>query len=235
MSTEQQYKPGDIQNDHILGEDGVWHAVPQGETPKKNWFARHKVLTGIGGGVLAIILITRMSGGGGDEATTVEDTAAKAVATQEADAPAEDVAEEAPAETGLPGLGDKVRDGEFEFTVNDVKCGIESVGDPDFLGEVAQGQFCRVSLTVENIGKEAQALSASAQKAFDADGREFEANSAASLVDDSNKSSLLYDDINPGNSIEGNIYFDMPKDSEPVALELHDSLFSGGVEVALKK
>jgi hypothetical protein len=27
----------------------------------------------------------------------------------------------------------------------------------------------------------------------------------------------------------------MPKDSEPVALELHDSLFSGGVEVALKK
>jgi len=94
-NTQQQYKPGDIANGHVLGEDGVWREVPKGEEPKKNWFLRHKVITGIGGVVLAMVVIKGVAGGG-DETSTVADTAAKAVATQEADAPKAE--EEAPAE-----------------------------------------------------------------------------------------------------------------------------------------
>jgi hypothetical protein len=39
--------------------------------------------------------------------------------------------------------------------------------------------------------------------------------------------------INPGNEVTGTLVFDVPAGVELAALELHDSLFSGGVKVAL--
>ncbi len=40
-------------------------------------------------------------------------------------------------------------------------------------------------------------------------------------------------EINPGNQVNGIIVFDVPKDVQPTRIELHDSLFSGGVTVPL--
>jgi hypothetical protein len=37
----------------------------------------------------------------------------------------------------------------------------------------------------------------------------------------------------PGNSLTGTVVFDIPVDAVPASLELHDSLFSGGVTVTL--
>jgi hypothetical protein len=42
-----------------------------------------------------------------------------------------------------PGIGTKVRDGKFEFTVRKVECGKSRIGSTDF-GTTAQGQFCFV-------------------------------------------------------------------------------------------
>jgi Domain of unknown function (DUF4352) len=44
-------------------------------------------------------------------------------------------------------------------------------------------------------------------------------------------SHAFLEDINPGNSVNGIIVFDIPKDATIVKLELHDSAFSGGVVV----
>jgi len=38
-------------------------------------------------------------------------------------------------------------------------------------------------------------------------------------------------DINPGNSIDATASFDLPVGTPPGEIELHDSAFSGGVEV----
>lgn len=46
--------------------------------------------------------------------------------------------------------------------------------------------------------------------------------------------STWYSDINPGNSVEGVIVFDVAKDVTPAIAELHDSSFSNGVKVALQ-
>jgi hypothetical protein len=46
-------------------------------------------------------------------------------------------------------------------------------------------------------------------------------------------SSTFLNEINPGNSAKGKLIFDVPKSAELTALELHDSPFSGGVEVGL--
>jgi hypothetical protein len=89
-----------------------------------------------------------------------------------------------------------------------------------------------VALTVENIGDEPQSMFADNQYAFDAKNRKFSANSMASIADES--SQVLWEEINPGNSVKGNVYFDIPKGAFLSKLELHDSMFSGGVSVNVK-
>lgn len=136
-----------------------------------------------------------------------------------------------PASKPASQLGKPLRDGKFEFTVRSVKCGIAVVGDNPYLQEKAQGQFCAVQLSVENIGDEPQSMFADNQYAFDGKSRKFSANSMASMADES--SQVLWEEINPGNSVKGTVYFDVPQGAKLTSLELHDSMFSGGVTVRL--
>ena len=69
------------------------------------------------------------------------------------------------------------------------------------------------------------------QEAFDSKGRKFSADSEASIYDGS--SDVLWKEINPGNKVKGTVYFDIPKGAKLTKLELHDSVFSGGVSVRL--
>jgi Domain of unknown function (DUF4352)/Protein of unknown function (DUF2510) len=128
-------------------------------------------------------------------------------------------------------LGKTVRDGKFAFTVTKVICGIAQVGTNELLIQKAQGQYCRASLNVENIGNEAQTMFARNQYLFDATGRKFSADATANIYDDSAK--LMFEEINPGNSIKGFVYFDVPKGTKISKLELHDSMFSDGIAVRL--
>ncbi|RSM44161.1 hypothetical protein DMB66_52525 [Actinoplanes sp. ATCC 53533] len=40
--------------------------------------------------------------------------------------------------------------------------------------------------------------------------------------------------MNPGNTVKGKLVFDVPEGTKLTSLELHDSLFSDGVQVNLK-
>jgi hypothetical protein len=130
-----------------------------------------------------------------------------------------------------PGFGDKVRDGKFEFTVTKMDCSKTRVGS-QYLDKTAQGKFCQISLTVKNIGDEAQTFSGSSQKAMDADGVEYSNDGAAELYANKDGSTFL-NEVNPGNQTKGVLIFDVPKATKLTSLELHDSPFSGGVEVSL--
>ncbi|RQX00066.1 DUF4352 domain-containing protein [Micromonospora inaquosa] len=128
-------------------------------------------------------------------------------------------------------VGEPARDGKFEFTVKSSKCGVAKVGSVP-LGQKAQGQFCLVTLNVKNIGKEAQMFDGSSQKAYAADGTEYSADTGAAIYANKNAETFL-NDINPGNQVTGVVVFDIPKNVKLAKLELHDSMFSGGVDVAL--
>ncbi|WP_251149785.1 DUF4352 domain-containing protein [Cellulosimicrobium sp. Marseille-Q4280] len=209
--------------------------------PRRSWFARHKILTGLGVVVLVAIIGGALGGGGEDEptATAVANEAPAESAAPEGEAPEpapEEPAEEAPAEEpapevpATPGIGTAVRDGKFEFTVTSVETGVPSVGD-EFLSEQAQGQYVLVHMTVTNIGDEAQMFDGSSQELTDTVGRTHSSDgSAAIYLGDANS---FLTDINPGNSVEGTVVFDIPADAVPASIDLHDSFFSGGVEVAL--
>ncbi len=153
------------------------------------------------------------SGGGDDDRD--DDAGAAGTATQAA--------------PKMPGMNQPARDGKFEFVVTGLDCSKTHVGSSGF-GAQAQGKFCLASLTVRNVGKEAQVFDASSQRALDAQGTAYDASGEAAMYVNSNTTVFL-NNINPGNSIKGVLPFDVPKDTKIATLELHDSPFSGGVKI----
>lgn len=116
----------------------------------------------------------------------------------------------APAKPTTFGIGDKVRGGDFEYTVNGVKCGISTVGT-SFLNTKAQGTFCRFNVTAKNVTKSAHTFHAdSVLTAQDASGREYSPDGEAGMYGNEDAKGFL-DEINPGNSVKANVYFDVPK------------------------
>ncbi|MGH3663271.1 MAG: DUF4352 domain-containing protein [Micromonosporaceae bacterium] len=150
-----------------------------------------------------------------------------------------DVAADADADAGggeksakVAKVGEPARDGKFEFTVTKVDdSGRKRVGD-QYFGTTAQGEFILVHVTVKNIADQPQTFSGEEQKLFSADGKEFSADTEAAIYM-GEASQSLWEEINPGNVVKGVVVFDVPKGTKLSKLVLHDSAFSGGVEVSL--
>ncbi|MFI8775335.1 DUF4352 domain-containing protein [Gordonia sp. NPDC062954] len=132
------------------------------------------------------------------------------------------------------GLNTPVRDGKFEFVVSNVEGGLAEVGENEFLREQAQGQFVIVSMSVKNISDEPQSFDPSSQKLKDTEGRTFEPDTTAQIAL-GGSDVPVWDNINPGNAVDVKVVYDMPQGAVPASIELHDSMFSGGVEVSLQQ
>lgn len=202
---------------------------PAPQPEKRSWFARHKVLTALGVVIALVIVGAAISPGGGDDTADAAPVAAPDASVEETAAePAP--APEPPAEEGLPGIGDTVADGKFEFVVTQVETGVATVGS-EYINRDAQGQFILVHLRVTNIGDQAQRFSNTAQKAIDDQGRTHSADTTAAIYMD--EAQTLLAEINPGNTLEGVLIFDVGTDVTLTSVELHDSSLSRGVTVAL--
>ena len=185
----------------------------------KNWFVRHKILTGI---LVLVVLGIVVSAAGGGTDTSNNQTSNGSNDTSTSEKPAATTAK----------IGETARDGKFEFTVTAFKCGAKTLGDNEFLREEAQGQFCVMDVTVKNIGNEAQTFFTSEQKVKNAEGQEFSNDTSAEIAVAGGDAWV--NEINPGNTAKGKVVFDVPADATIVSAELHDSSFSNGVEVSLK-
>ncbi|WP_216917908.1 DUF4352 domain-containing protein [Nocardia noduli] len=135
-----------------------------------------------------------------------------------------------PAAPDYAPAGSAVRDGKFEFVVTRVDEPVGVVGDNPYLRSTAQGQYILVHVGVTNIGDKPQTYFGSNQTLIDDQGRKFENDTRAEI----NVNDHMSTAINPGNSIAVTIVFDVPAGTVPAVLELHDSMFSGGAEVALR-
>ncbi|MEU8797784.1 DUF4352 domain-containing protein [Spirillospora sp. NPDC048819] len=139
--------------------------------------------------------------------------------------------EKKPKKAVTNGIGREYRDGKFAFTVTKVKKGVKKVGN-EYFGDKAQGQFVIIYVTVKNIGDKARTFTHHNQTLIDTKEREFEADPEASLWTTQDSKSFLQQ-INPGNSVKGKLIYDVPPGTRLKAIELHDSMFSGGVTVPL--
>jgi hypothetical protein len=177
------------------------------------WFKKKRFIVPIAL-VVVIALSQAVTGGGSEKGTETEDNSSIETPTNQ-----------------RAGLGDAVVDGKFSFTVIDVECGIQSVGSEMF-GSEAQGQFCKVSLNIENVGDEPQTMFADNQKIYDVEGREFSPDTSAMIYMEGGSDAWI-EEINPGNQLAGELLFDVPEGATLDYIELHDSAFSSGVEVSL--
>lgn len=173
-----------------------------------------------------IVLASVATGGGGadSESSSVSSGQSSSGTTSETNSAQEQA---------LPTFGDRVESGNFTFTVNAIECGIPSVGNSTF-GVEAQGEFCKITMTVENTGNEADYFSASNQIVKDAQGREFEADTSAMIYLEEGDEVWLGSDINPGNSADVAILYDMPVGVAPETITVVDGFFGTGKEVSLK-
>ena len=122
--------------------------------------------------------------------------------------------------TTQPGIGDPVRDGNFEFVVTRIyePTKVEGFDKP-------LGVWVAVDLTVANIKDDQQSFSSTDQILIVTDA-EYE----SSLTLDSD----VYLSVNPGLNTDTTVYFDVPEkvhEATTVTVELHDSMFSGGIRV----
>lgn len=182
-----------------------------------NWFKKHKVWT--------VILILVLLGGIG---AALGGGSTKNNSSSEGSSNSSGSSAKTTAKVGQP-----ARDGKFEFVVKSIECGRANVGS-EFLTEAAQGQFCLLNITVKNIGNEAQGLSSSNQYLYNSQGQRYSADDAATYAAAPRDNNTWYQQVNPGNTVEGAIVFDVPKDVTPVSAELHDSAFSGGIKINLQ-
>ncbi len=180
------------------------------------WFKRHKILTVIL--IVVVLAVVASAAGGGKPSTSPASSTKKANVARTTNPVAR--------------IGETTRDGKFEFMVKAIECGKTVVGPNQYLQKTAQGQYCLVTLNIKNIGDRQQYFSEGDQKLLNSAGQQYSPDSTATLYNSDNSDTFLAQ-INPGNSVEGVLVFDIPKDQIPTTAELHDSSFSGGAKVTL--
>ncbi|GAA0338446.1 DUF4352 domain-containing protein [Actinoallomurus spadix] len=198
--------------------------------PKKNSAAKGCLIAAAAGfgGLVLIGAIGAAVGGAGDSGSAATPPAAASAPQHSTTA---EPAKKQAKKPVVNGIGREYRDGKFAFTVTKVKKGVRRVGN-EYVGRTAQGRFVLVYVTVVNIGKEARTFDSSSQKLTDTEGRQFDADSEATIVM-GDESKAFLENINPGNGVHGILVFDLPAGVSLKSLELHDSPFSGGVKVPL--
>lgn len=189
---------------------------------RQGWWSKRstfqKVLM-IGGGVFVALVV--VGAATSDQNAGSQDTAADAAEIGEYSG-----SDPTSTAAGIPGIGDTVRDGQFEFVVTRVEQPGQTY-QPDLLEDVATGEWFIVHLSVENIGTEARTFYTGIQDVT-WDDREFTGS-------DFNWNVKNVLDLNPGLKGETAIMFDVPpgfpQGGEGTVLVLHDSALSGGIEV----
>ncbi len=128
------------------------------------------------------------------------------------------------------GPGEHV-DGLLAFQIEESRCGVDAVGVPPDRYE-ADGQYCVYLIRVRNVGGQPRVLLSTPQHAIGSDGNEYEPDLLASEAAGPGLNSfpdLLWQDQETTVAL----VFELDPAVSIVALELHDSPWSDGVQVDL--
>jgi hypothetical protein len=129
------------------------------------------------------------------------------------------------------GIGQEVRDGNFGFVVRSVDVS-KTASDPSIQFQIVpkQGEFVNVHLTVRNVGDRPQSFFAYNQT-LQVGANQFSSNNEATMW----KQGMTVQ-INPGNSVQAVVSFDVPPGtSTDGVLTVHGSLSSGGAKIRLRQ
>lgn len=190
--------------------------------PKKNWFARHKILTGIAGLFLFFMVIGMMSGGSSTPSTQTGSSDTNTTAEKAAPVPAAKI-------------GDTVTDKDMDFAVTNFTTA-KTLGS-SFTKKDAQGTFQVISLKITNQSKETKTIDSSMFQLTDSQGRTFDRSVEGQSAQGFSEGGfdLFLQQVQPGLSVNGDIVFDIPADATGLQLVVKGSVFSSGKKIQLEK
>lgn len=192
--------------------------------PKKNWFARHKILTGILALFLFFIMIGMIGSSGGSSTPSTQTGSSDTNTTAEKAAPA-------PAAK----IGDTVTDKDMDFSVTNLTTA-KTLGS-SFTKKDAQGTFQVISLKITNQSKETKTIDSSMFQLTDSQGRTFDRSVEGQSAQGFSEGGfdLFLQQVQPGLSVNGDIVFDIPADATGLQLIVKGSVFSSGKKIQLEK
>lgn len=130
-----------------------------------------------------------------------------------------------------PGLNTPVTVGTFEYTALAVKDAGTTVGS-SVLTRTAQGTYLQVDLKIANTGSSAATFIVNDVKLIDASGKAYDADPTATLYASPDQNAWVAA-LNPGNSIQGPVLFDVPAGTTPASIRVSDNAFTPGKTIAL--
>ncbi|WP_050803288.1 protein kinase domain-containing protein [Candidatus Protofrankia datiscae] len=147
-----------------------------------------------------------------------------------AGSPTGSAATPSPSATPAAAIGVPVRDGQLQFTVTNIQCGVDEL-KAGFFPRHPDGQYCLAEVTVSNVGGSDRTLALASQSLYDTTGARHGSDQLLSRAAFSNE---FWGNISEGERVRGTLVFDIPIDATPDHLELHDGPFSGGVTVPVR-
>ncbi|MGY0235901.1 DUF4352 domain-containing protein [Longispora urticae] len=123
-----------------------------------------------------------------------------------------------------------VRDGDLEFTVTAMRCGLIRVEQVE-----AAEEFCALRLSVRNTAGRSARFVESAQVGLGPEGKRYPANVAAgaAFAAQRGNADVWNAELQPGQTRQGPLVFDVPRGTRLRGLEVHAYLGSTGATVAL--
>lgn len=198
--------------------------------PTRRWFQKKRyifLLIGLGllvipGGLIVVLFVGYLLfGSSSSEAEPV------VVSSVSGAPPADDGA-------GAISIGTVFTADDFEYTLTGYECGIPSVGG-EFSPEVATGQYCRIALSAKNVGNEAADLNYRDFRLVEGEALYSTESWVNIRGNGDGESTGFLDEINPGLTVTGGIYFDVPADLIPSRAVLSESWLADDIYVELSQ
>src|SRR5258706_9306750 len=163
-------------------------------TDQRNFFARHKIMTGILVIIIFFGFIAIVSGGKNSGSATSNSSSGSS------NTPAVQTAK----------VADTVNDGDLAFTVQSMDTA-QTVGD-SYSQKTAQGQYVILTVKIQNNGKDTKTINASDFNIVDNQGRKYDySTDGQTAMEMSNGgTSFFLQQVQPTLSVTGKIIFDVP-------------------------
>ena len=203
---------------------------PNCQTDQRNWFMKHKIVTGILGIIIFFVLVGAI--GGSKSSST---TSASSNSNTNTSATTNTTTDQGQPQVKQAKVGDTVTDGDLGFTVQSVS--IASTIGNSFTTKTAQGVFYVLTVKIQNNGKDTKTINASDFKVTDSQGRKFDYSTDGQLAmeETNGGTSFFLQQVQPSLSVTGKIVFDVPKDATGLKLLAQGGLFTDGVQIDLGK
>jgi len=195
---------------------------------KKNWFVRHKIITGCLALFIFFIIIGLVSGDSNNNPSS-QSSAPKSSTS------AKNNEEASQKEVVAAKIGDTVVDSDLAFTVTNVSTA-KALGN-QFTRKESQGTFYVVTVKIANQSKDTKTIDSSMFQITDSQGRNFDRSidGQTAVGMSKGKIDIFLQQVQPSLSVTGDLVFDLPADVTGLKLIVKGGIFSSGKEIQLQK